>query len=123
MPYSIEWINNDVIITYSGGTIKTQDVLDVNNELYGDARFDDMNYQISDFNLIDEIEVKESDILIIAALDKVSSRWNPKMKLANVTQNKLGIKMIEKYAEILVESGWDTKVFENMEDAIKWCTE
>jgi len=122
MPYSIDWKDNNVIITFNG-TLRLKDVLDVNNTLYGDARFDDMNFQITDFRLVEEIDVDEIDVSVIASLDKASSNWNPNMKLANITSNEFGKEMIKKYSGILDGTGWQVETFDDMEDAVKWCNE
>jgi len=121
MGFLMEWRNNDVIVVFDG-TLKAQDIIDANSKLYGDERFDMMNYQIYDYRFVNKIEVKESDVPVIAILDKSSSKWNSKMKIANITSDPFSIRMVKVYAEMLEGTGWETKVFANMEEAIAWCS-
>ena len=122
MSYNITWQDSNVIISFEGN-VNYQDVNEADNIVYGDSRFDDMKYQIADFSKIEKFELTEDEVQIIAMLDKSSSRWNNKIKLAVVTLDLYLLERIKPYIEALQDTEWSIKIFENIFEAKKWCVE
>ena len=122
MSYNITWQDSNVIISFEGN-VNYQDVNEADNIVYGDSRFDDMKYQIADFSKIEKFELTEEEVRIIAMLDKSSSRWNNKIKLAVVTLDLYLLERIKPYIETMQDTEWSIKIFENIFEAKKWCIE
>ena len=122
MSYNITWQDSNVIISFEGN-VNYQDVNEADNIVYGDSRFDDMKYQIADFSKIEKFELTEQEVQIIAMLDKSSSRWNNKIKLAVVTLDLYLLERIKPYIETMQDTEWSIKIFENIFEAKKWCIE
>jgi len=122
MSYNITWQDSNVIISFEGN-VNYQDVNEADNIVYGDSRFDDMKYQIADFSKIEKFELTEDEVQIIAMLDKSSSRWNNKIKLAVVTLDLYLLERIKPYIETMQDTEWSIKIFENIFEAKKWCIE
>ena len=122
MSYNITWQDSNVIISFEGN-VNYQDINEADNIVYGDSRFDDMKYQIADFSKIEKFELTEEEVQVIAMLDKSSSRWNNKIKLAVVTLDLYLLERIKPYIETMQDTEWSIKIFENIFEAKKWCIE
>ena len=69
MAFSTKWEDHGVLWTY-WGSLKAKDLIASNNEIYGDPRFDDIDYQIVDFRQVNENCLTMSDMRRIAFLDR-----------------------------------------------------
>jgi hypothetical protein len=117
MAYTTEWTHKGIIWTYSG-TITGAELIQSNMEVYGDARFDDLRYQIVDMRKVSANEVSDSDMLRLAHLDMVAARTNSKIRIAVIHADHLN----EAYLTNTNETHWPTLSFESFEDAQKWAT-
>ena len=123
MSFKIEWKGSNVIISFTKNFIY-KDSYEVNNLIYGDSRFDTMKYQIADFSKIEKAEFTEEEIKIITTLEKSSTIWNNKMKMAVVTSNTVCLNFIlDPYIEGMQDTNWEFKTFKNSIEAEKWCSE
>lgn len=86
MNFIFQRIGNNVIISFKG-VVSFHDLDRANNMIYGDARFDLMDYAVFDFRNIDRLNLSRDEVLIISALDKSASYWNKKLKLACVADD------------------------------------
>ena len=122
MSYSLTWQDSNAIMSFEGNVV-FQDLYEADNIMYGDSRFDNMKYLIVDFSKTEKLELTEEETQIIAELDKGSSRWNNKIKLAVVTSDSYLIERIKPYIESMQDTEWSIKIFENIFEAKKWCTD
>jgi len=123
MSFKIEWKGSNVIVTLSKN-FTYNDSYEVNNLIYGDSRFENMKYQISDFSKIEKVEFTAEEIKIITTLEKSSTVWNNKMKSAIVTSPSVCLNfIIDPYLEGMQDTNWEIKTFRNIIEAEKWCTE
>lgn len=120
MNYEIEWKDGNFIATFNGFVVFS-DIIDVDNIMYGDKRFDKMKFQLLDFSDIESVEITRAQIKIISSLDRSSSIWNNNMKVAIVTNNKNLLELTEVYRKSLKGIDWLVETFSNIEDARKWC--
>ena len=102
--------------------ISGKEVLDSNLELHGDPRFDTINYVLNDFSTIEDFQVSEMDITLIANIDAVAARSKPALKIAIVATYEPLLEWIHKYSEKMVNSIFETHLFDNLEDARQWCS-
>ena len=81
-----------------------------------------MKYQIADFSKIEKVEYSEDEIKIITTLEKSSTIWNNKVKLAIVTSKNVCLNFIlDPYIEAMKSTNWKIKIFKNSIEAEKWC--
>ncbi|MDX2432087.1 MAG: hypothetical protein QNK35_14210 [Bacteroides sp.] len=85
MSYQTSWQGSDVQITFEGRVV-FDDILEADNLLYGDPRFDTMKYTLFDLIKVEKFDVSKREAEEIAALDSASSVWNNKIKVAIVAR-------------------------------------
>lgn len=120
MAYQITWKEKNVFVQIKG-VITFEDLMEMNNKIYGDARFDSLNCQIVDYREIDQANISNDEIEIISSLEKASSYWNKNIKIANIASASKTIELIEFYSEMLKGSGWQFAIFTSKEEALEWC--
>jgi hypothetical protein len=54
-------------------------------------------------------------------MDKNSSSWNKKMKVALVSKDQSIIKLIDIYKRAMESTDWLVKIFPDIDEAKKWC--
>jgi len=72
MSYQTSWQGSDVQITFEGRVV-FDDILEADNLLYGDPRFDTMKYTLFDLFKVEKFDVSKREAEEIAALDSASS--------------------------------------------------
>ncbi len=122
MGFNIKWINSNPIVTYSG-VVNYETIINSNNAIIGDARFDEMKYQIFDHSQVDKLVITQKELEMIGVLDKNSAVWNKKVKVALIFKDIKTEERIRKYLEIMAQTQWKVKVFDNYKEAEKWCNE
>jgi len=122
MPNSIEWIGSNIIVSFEG-TLTAKEIMEVDDLIYGDVRFDTMKFQIFDYSKISKLEINEIESEVIGTLDKTASVWNKRLKVAVVSDNKIINNLTDKYKKALHGSLWKVKNFTSKEEALIWCNE
>ena len=122
MSYQISWTENDVLITFEG-EVDFHEITEVDDNLYEDPRYDKQRYQIWDFREVNNFKITPIEARVIGVLDKNSSVWNNNIKLAAVSTDKHIIEMTLEYRNELKETNWQVRIFDNMQEAQKWCLE
>jgi len=119
--FTYKWIDSNIIVTFEGN-IGFDDIMEANNVIVGDIRFNNMKYQIFDYSHIKSIDLEKDVAKIISSLDLAANVWNNKVKVATVTSDTHLKEMILMYNRNMEKSSWVTETFDNIEDAIVWCT-
>ena len=122
MSYQMSWTENDVIITFEG-EVDFHEITAVDDKLYEDPRFDKQRYQVWDFREVNTFKITSIEASVIGVLDKNSSVWNNNIKLAAVSTDKHIIEMTLEYRKELEDTNWQVRIFDNMQEAKKWCLE
>jgi len=120
MDYEIDWNGNNAIIKMYG-VVGFDEINFVNGLLYGDKRFEEMNYQLFDLSQVEQCNLSARDFEMLGKLDKKSSIWNKFINVAVVFSDDEMVKLMEFYISAMKETEWKIKVFQNFKDAIKWC--
>lgn len=120
--YSISWASHNPIVRFTG-LLCYNDVLDANNSIIGDARFDAMEYQIFDHTEITDFIITEAEAEIMSVLDLHSTVWNKKVKVALVFKDDRFLEKIKKYCDLMEYSPWEVRTFYSLQEAIDWCNE
>ncbi len=119
MPYQIIWSERGVEWIYSG-VLTGEEIIQSNEAIYGDPRFDDLRYQIVDFTNVVKFEVSEQDMKRMAYYDRVAVRSNPRIRLAVIAPEAVGRSIAETYNQHNKESGWEQRIFETRAEAEAW---
>lgn len=122
MGHVIQWTDHNAIISFSGH-VDYEDIVEADNTLYADARFDSCCYQIFDFTEMSSLSLDEEEMRVISRLDKGAARWNNKLRLAIVSTDEKMIKLTGYYKRQVREIGWKVQQFDALKDAIAWCEE
>ncbi len=122
MPNSIEWIGSNIIVSFEG-TLTAKEIMEVDDLIYGDIRFDTMKFQIFDYTKIDNLAMNETESEVIGTLDKTASVWNKRLKVAVISNSETINNLTDKYKKALLGSLWKVKSFTSKEEALIWCNE
>jgi len=120
MACEIIWEEKGILFTHSG-TVNDQEVIRMNGMMYGDRRFDEITYQISDYTEVIHNLITETDAKVIGTLDKVSARWNfQRMRRAVVTKDEKFVPIVKTYFKQFEGTQWEGRIFETLEKAYDW---
>ena len=117
MPHKLEWEKDGVYWKYSGD-VSGKEVIAACASIYGDSRFDALNYKMVDFTDASSISMTDDDLMKIAFQDKAAELTNPHIKSAIIMtlETHLG----EKFASYFADSGWEVEVFQDIVAATNW---
>jgi len=119
MTFNINWDKKGVYVKFHG-IVNAQDLIDANNYVISNAKFETINYQIFDFLNIEDFKITSYDINIIGVMDKSQTDAKKEMKVAIVTQDDYVREITTEYDQIMSQSNWETKIFPNYEMALEW---
>ncbi|MGJ8591831.1 MAG: hypothetical protein ACSHXF_04750 [Aquaticitalea sp.] len=119
MSYKIDWIRNDVIVTFKG-TVSLEELREADGKIYGNSKFDDLKYGIYDFTDTDVLEMTYEDIKFNAAVGKSASIWKPYVKLALVSQDDDITNLIMTFINLMKDYSWDLNYFSELDGALSW---
>ncbi|MGB0413465.1 MAG: hypothetical protein ACPGJU_03380 [Coraliomargarita sp.] len=122
MAYTIRWANHGLIWTYSG-VLTGEELIKSNLEIYGDARFSQLYYQIVDLRMVREFKVLPEHMRRIAELDAAAYAVNRRIRVAVVTSEVTGAHMNRSYDQNSPEEHWETQVFRDYGKADEWTHE
>ena len=120
MACKIIWEEHGILFRHTG-TVTDQEVLMMNNIMYGDVRFEKISYQISDYSGVTNNRITSSDAKVIGTLDRTSSHWNSKkMRVAVVTHDEKFVPVVKSYFREFAGTRWEGRIFETLEKAQEW---
>ncbi len=118
MSYKLNWESKGVYWKYSG-TVSGDEVISASTLIYGDPRFDDLEYKLVDFLDVDVFNMTENDMLKIATQHNAATISNPRIKNA-IIYNSQTKEITEKFCEFFEDFVWDVKAFQTITEANKW---
>ena len=122
MNYKFKWRSSDVHVIFEGD-IYFNDINQSGNRIYGDSRFDLMRYAIFDFYNVKSFNLTTDEVEIISELDISASNWNRRLKLACIANDNFTNEKLLLYVKLMKDNNWNTKLFNNLKEAIEWCNE
>ncbi len=122
MTYTMCWYQRGTCTTFTG-MVTIEEVNEVNDKHYGDARFDKIKYQLFDFTQADISGITLDDIKYPAAFDKAATNYKPKFKAAIVVSDEHGKALCQAYIDYSrrFNNDWDMQIFDNYDQAVRWC--
>ena len=119
MAYRIKWEERGVYCKFSG-TVSGGELIQCNNDIYGDERFDNIKYQIFDMLDVTELTIETIDVRKAAACDCAAAITNPNVKCALVAFDKNAHSLSELYQSGIAKSPWDGRSFRTIKEARSW---
>jgi hypothetical protein len=120
LPHSTQWDDNGVVWKY-WGIVTGDELLESNQEIYGDARFDAMKYQVVDLTAVERFDVNEDDMMVVAANDKAAARSNPNVRVAIVASDSTILQLSRIYGAATAAT-WKQRFFETTAAARSWAS-
>ncbi len=123
MEYELKWHDNNIVVKFEGN-VTYENIVNVDNYIFGDSRFDSMKFAIFDFSKVNNVIITKEELSIISVLDSGASRWNKKLNLIFITNenNNFVHETVITYTNLMKENSWEIKHFLKLEDALEWCT-
>ena len=120
MASNIIWEEKGILIKHSG-TVTNKEVMEMNDIMYGDVRFESITYQIADYTKVTNNLITDADAKIIGTLDRTSSVWSSqRMRLAVVTKDEKFVPIVKTYFKEFEGTDWEGRIFETLEMAHNW---
>lgn len=102
---NISWHDNGLCVTLHK-KCDLETVLEIKEKLYGDAYYESIQFQVWDLSQVEEFELSETDMKIIGALDRSSSRWNDKMKVFILHDDEVAARLFNIYTRMMITTNW-----------------
>jgi hypothetical protein len=119
MGYKINWTERGVEWLYYG-TVTGAELIESNEEIYGDPRFDDLRYQLVDLTEVERFDVSDTDIRKLAFFDAAAARSNPRIRLGIIASDTSGRAISDAYRASIQDATWEHRFFEEREAAEQW---
>ena len=121
MSYHINWESDCVTINWEC-KISLEENIEANGVIYGDKRFDQIRYQVSNLLNANLSQMLIKNIKVVGELDKQSSIWNKRLQVVHIATDSHTLKLIDYWEQLMQGSGWSFKTFSTINEAEKWVT-
>lgn len=122
MAYVNHWEERGIYRKYSG-KLHGDEILEAVQKVEADSRFDTIRYVINDYLDITDIDIKLTNIKIVAAIDSAATLTNPNIILAQVTTNPEVEDVITNYLKAAPKNSYPSKNFTHLDKAREWIVE
>ena len=120
MASKLFWEEKGILVKHSG-TVTNEEVMKMNDIMYGDRRYESIIYQIADYTEVTTNLVTAADAKVIGTLDRTSSVWSSKrMRLAVVTNDEKFMPIVKTYFNEFEGTEWEGRIFESLDKAYEW---
>ena len=117
MPYKLDWERDGIYWEYTG-KVSGKEIIEASTTIYGDERFDTLKYKLANFLDVENIEMDENEVALIAHQHRAAERSNPYIKNAIVI--KSGSKLADMFAAFFTDSSWEVQIFQDLDEANNW---
>lgn len=119
MPYSTTWSPRGVTWTFIG-TVTGEELMRANREVWDDARFPDIRYQIVDMTRVEHFDVTADVMLELARRDHIAALTNASIRIAVAAHSDLIRALSLHYEAASSDSPWTQHMFESLAEAEAW---
>jgi len=119
MAYNIIWQKQGVLIQYYNA-VNLNDLLEVNNNLLSDSRFDRCIYVMANFTNATNNNISKQDIKVVGVLHKTASNFVKIRFLILITNKPELYNLTTVYIKIMNESGVKTCRVDNYKEAVSF---
>ena len=121
MSYSVDWNGSLHICTFTG-TTNGIEIIECNDKLQGDSRFDNIRATIWDFSQVEDFDLTVEQCIRIAAQDKAAAKTNQRIKIAIVADQDIVKRIMYLYESEMLDAPFETQVFQSIGEAMRWCS-
>ena len=114
MTYSLAWENKGVFWKYTG-TVSGEEIIEASTKIYGDPRFDALDYKLVDFTEADAIQISNEQVMLLAFQHQAAEQSNANMITAIVCDDNF--QPAHDFANLFKDSNWEIKIFPSLEEA------
>lgn len=118
MPYRIIWDNRHVTFEYSG-EVTSRDIIESNEKVYGDPRFDDLRWQLVLLDEVASVSYTQANVKLITYMDQGAALSNPRITVAFVGSSDLLRELEESYARAGAKPAWPVVRFDRRDQALE----
>ena len=122
MPYTITWLEETVIIDFTGD-VTTQEIREHGIEVNADPRFETVHKRISNCSKITSIDANKTDLKIFGFIDKNVSKYVPHAHMAVVSTHDTIRVNTEQYKDAFGSGNWKIQLFPTLTEALAWIPE
>lgn len=121
MPHSAVWKERGLYLSFFDA-VSFDEILSANFKLFSDARFEDLDFFITDTTDITTLTFPSHKIDMPAAMDSVGSSYTNALKGAFVIQAPEIYRTMERYISVAEKLGthWTLQIFTTCEEAQAW---
>lgn len=119
MPYQIKW-NEDYVLFEYFGNVSSRELVESNEQVYGDPRFDTLRWELVYFDQAESVSMDERTIRLIAYMDQAAARSNPNITVAFVGKSEILQKIEELYQKTDSNPIWPLLRFDSCDEAIAY---
>lgn len=118
MPYRINWGKRYVVFAYYGD-VTANDILESNQIVYGDERFDALRWEFVCFDEAETISFTRESVRVVAYMDQGAAISNPNITVVFVGASETLDKVNSCYAQVDGQRKWTVKSCETRDQAIE----
>ena len=122
MPYTIKWEKREAYCKFTG-EVSGQEIIDCNMDMYGSASFDTLKICIFDMLDVAKVNMTIDEVKKTSAFDRASAKFNPRIKVAIVSTDKVFQELSKGYLDGMSISPWKGKAFHTLDEAIEWASQ
>lgn len=113
------WEAPDGVLKRYFGHVTDSEVLEGNQQVEADPRFDELRYVVNDFTDCTSLETSSPDVEAIAAIDGAAAVSNSRIRIAIVATHVDVLAVSRAYASSS-RNPYDTRIFESVDEARAW---
>jgi len=117
MANKLNWEKDGVYWKYSGD-VSGEEIIKACTSIYGDPRFDSLDYKVVDFTKASSINMTDEQVAKVAFQDLAAELSNPSIKSAIIMT--AAVELAEKFASFFTDSNWEVKIFSDVDTANEW---
>lgn len=119
MPYHLKWDGDRVAFHFSGD-VSSQDIVESNQRVYGDPRFDDIRWQLVFFDEATSASFKAEDVRLVAYMDGAAATSNPRVTVVFIGSGEVMNQVETTYSQAKAEPPWPVLTFDSRAEAISY---
>lgn len=118
--YLISW-RSGYVLCRMFGEVELLDVVNSNDDLTSDERFDDIKGMIFDFSSVDSLQLTDMDIRIVAAMGKAAPNYNRRrLRVGYIAVSEDVTRKIKLAIDRYFHREWDRQIFDDYNSALEW---
>lgn len=119
MSYENIWEKNGVYRKYHNG-INGKEIIQAVEGVLGHDLFYSIRYVINDLLHVTDHDVKTSDIITLAEMDRAAAIINPDIKVAIVATMPTVKLLASLYGDLMINSPYPVEIFSRLDEARSW---